>query len=153
MPGENGIDQVEFYISANRGEEMKPLAKTASGGELSRIMLALKGLTAGTERVSCLVFDEVDSGIGGGTAEVVGRKLKEVSKGTQVLCITHLPQIASLADVHYKVSKRMEKGRTFTVVRRLDEEERVEELARMLAGIEITEKSRDHAREMLSRNA
>lgn len=146
---ERGMDQVQFLISPNVGEELKPLSKIASGGELSRIMLALKRIFAKETWVKTLIFDEVDSGIGGGIAEVVGRKLKEISRHHQVFCITHLAQIASFADAHYKVSKRIQGGRTVVEVRRLHGAEREEEIARMLGGIKITGKTLDHAREML----
>lgn len=146
--GEKGIDKVEFFISPNIGEEPKPLSKIASGGELSRIMLAIKRITT-TGKIPVLIFDEVDAGIGGGTAEVVGRKLKEVSKNHQVLCITHLPQIAAYADTHYSVSKEVRGGRTVAEVRELKGDERVAELSRMLGGVKITSKTKEHAMEML----
>ncbi len=150
---ENGLEEIEFYLSTNPGEEPKPLARIASGGELSRIMLALKGCILGESKMPTLIFDEVDSGIGGGTAEVVGRKIKNVSKGAHVICITHLPQIAALGDAHYKVSKNIKAGRTFTTIERLDDAQRVDEVARMLGGIDITEKTKEHAWEMLEKNA
>jgi DNA repair protein RecN (Recombination protein N) len=146
---EKGIDALEFYLSANVGEEMKPLRGIASGGELSRIMLALKKVLARTGSVGTIVFDEVDSGIGGATAEIVGQKLREVARHHQVLCITHLPQIACCGERHYRVVKRVAGERTNTSVSLLSGEERLEEIARMLGGIELTEKARDHAREML----
>jgi len=149
---EKGIDGVQFLISPNPGEELKPLVRIASGGELSRIMLAMKRIFAEETWVKTLIFDEVDAGIGGGTAEVVGRKLKEISRRHQVFCITHLPQIASFADAHYKVSKKTHGGRTFAEVKLLNEEDRLQEVARMLGGLKITGKTLDHAREML-RNA
>jgi len=150
---EKGIDRGQFLISPNPGEELKPLARIASGGELSRIMLAMKRIFAEETWVKTLIFDEVDAGIGGGTAEVVGRKLKEISKRHQVFCITHLPQIASFADAHYKVSKKTHGGRTFVEVKCLNEEDRLEEVARMLGGLKITGKTLDHAREMLKNAA
>ncbi|MDH3976865.1 MAG: DNA repair protein RecN, partial [Deltaproteobacteria bacterium] len=150
---EKGLEEAEFFLSANPGEAPRALAKTASGGELSRLMLAFKQRTLGKEKVPSLIFDEVDAGIGGGTAEVVGKKLKSVSKNSQVICITHLPQIAALGDSHYKVAKRVEGGRTFTSIDILSPEERVDELSRMLGGVEITEMTKKHAREMLSKNA
>jgi len=150
---ENGADRVEFNLSTNPGEEPKPMAKIASGGELSRIMLALKNCILDRERTPTLVFDEVDSGIGGGTAEAVGRKIKKVSANTDVICITHLPQIAALGDNHYKVKKTVKEGRTYTTIEELKENQRIEEIARMLGGMEITDKTRAHAREMLSKNA
>jgi DNA repair protein RecN (Recombination protein N) len=134
------------------GEDLKPLARIASGGELSRIMLAMKRIFAEETLVKTLIFDEVDAGIGGGIAEIVGRKLKEISRRHQVFCITHLPQIACFADNHYKVTKKVSGGRTYVEVQRLSEEERLEEVARMLGGLKITGKTIDHAREML-RNA
>lgn len=146
---EEGWDRVEFLISPNPGEELRPLIKIASGGELSRIMLAMKRILAEDYGVESLVFDEVDAGIGGGMAEVVGRKLKEISRDHQVFCITHLPQIASLGDAHYKVSKRIQGGRTVVECQLLKEKEREEEIARMLGGVKITEKTLAHAREML----
>jgi len=146
---EKGIDRVEFYISPNVGEEPKPLVKIASGGELSRIMLALKGIIAGSYGVPTLIFDEVDAGIGGGVAEVVGRRLKDVSRGHQVLCITHLPQIAVYADAHYLVSKEVKGGKTSAKIKGVKGEERVLEVSRMLGGMKITDKTVEHAREML----
>jgi len=144
---ENGMDIIEFFISPNPGEEPKPLAKIASGGELSRIMLAIKRITTG--KIPVLIFDEVDAGIGGGTAEVVGKKLKEVSKNHQVLCITHLPQIAAFADMHYSVAKEISGGRTCAKVYELKGDEKVAELSRMLGGVKITSKTKEHAMEML----
>ena len=146
--GENGMDRLEFFISPNVGEEPKPLAKIASGGELSRIMLAIKRIAA-TGKIPVLIFDEVDAGIGGGTAEVVGKKLKEVSKNHQVLCITHLPQIAAYADKHYSVTKEVRGGRTVAEVKELKGDDRIVELSRMLGGVKITDRTREHAREML----
>ena len=178
-----GIDQVEFFVSANPGEELRPLARIASGGELSRIMLAIKTLTATSREWSSqaqdapvaepdgglgastgapsatavlgrldgvrarrrgadapgLIFDEVDAGIGGRAADVVGRALRALGSGFQVLCITHLPQIAAFADAHFLIEKRVERGRTQTSVRRLDDAGRVEEIGRMLGGAAITE--------------
>ncbi len=145
---ENGIDKIEFFISPNPGEEPKPLAKIASGGELSRIMLAIKRIMT-TGKIPVLIFDEVDAGIGGGTAEVVGKKLKEVSKNHQVLCITHLPQIAAYADAHYSISKEVRGGRTVTKVKELKGDEKIAELSRMLGGVKITSKTKEHAVEML----
>jgi DNA repair protein RecN (Recombination protein N) len=146
---EKGMDRVQFLISPNLGEELKPLAKIASGGELSRIMLAMKRIFAEETWVKTLIFDEVDAGIGGAIAEVVGRKLKEISRQHQVFCITHLAQIASFADAHYKVSKRTQGGKTAVEVSCLNEEQRLQEVARMLAGLKITGKTLDHAREMI----
>jgi DNA repair protein RecN (Recombination protein N) len=144
-----GIDRVEFLISPNVGEEVKPLARIASGGELSRIMLAMKRILAEVGGRQVLVFDEVDSGIGGAIAEVVGRKLKELSKHHQVICVTHLPQIACFADQHHSVRKEVRAGRTLTRVDRLDKEMIIDEIARMLGGVKVTEKTRAHAKEMI----
>jgi DNA repair protein RecN (Recombination protein N) len=146
---EKGMDQVQFLLSPNPGEELKPLARIASGGELSRIMLALKSIFSEETGVRTLIFDEVDAGIGGGIAEVVGRKLKEISIQHQVFCITHLAPIASLADFHFSVSKKTHGGRTYVEIKALEGEERVEEIARMLGGLRITSKTLEHAREML----
>ncbi len=146
-----GRDRVEFLISPNLGEEVKPLARIASGGELSRMMLAMKRILAGVGGRQVLIFDEVDSGIGGATAEVVGRKLKELSKDHQVICVTHLPQIASYAGAHYSVRKEVRGGRTLTRVERLEKDKAVDEVARMLGGVAITERTRAHAEEMIEK--
>jgi DNA repair protein RecN (Recombination protein N) len=146
-----GMDQVEFYFSPNPGEPVKPLAKIASGGELSRVMLAIKSSVFTQEDTPTLLFDEVDAGIGGGVAEIVGRKLRKVAERQQVICVTHLPQIAALAGSHYVVRKEVSNTRTFVSVKKLTDRERVAELARMLGGIKITEKTRRHAEEMLKR--
>ncbi len=145
-----GLDEVEFFLSTNRGEEMKPLARIASGGELSRIVLAIKKVLAGRGSAGTLVFDEVDSGIGGAVAEIVGDKLRDVAGHYQVICITHLPQIACFAHRHFLVSKHPSGDRTQTNIHCLSEEERLDEITRMLAGVELTEKAREHAREMLN---
>ena len=158
----SGVDAVEFFISPNPGEDLRPLARIASGGELSRIMLAIKTLTATSRHgfseaddrppsgaTPGLVFDEVDAGIGGRAADVVGRKLRTLGSAFQVLCITHLPQIAAYADTHFLIEKRVDDGRTQTRVARLDEPGRIEELARMLAGESLTDGLRATAREML----
>jgi DNA repair protein RecN (Recombination protein N) len=146
---EQGMNQVEFYFSPNPGEPVKPLAKIASGGELSRLMLAIKSLVLGRGDIPTLLFDEVDAGIGGRVAEIVGQKLKKVAAAHQVLCVTHLPQIAALADSHYVVKKEVARGRTFTEVGRLGERDRVAEVARMLGGVKVTEKAIRHAEEMV----
>ena len=148
--GPKGIDDIEFYLSANKGEEARSLNKVASGGELSRIILALKNVLSRTGSVSSIVFDEVDNGIGGAVAEIVGRKLKEVSANHQVICITHLPQIACFGEKHLHVSKKVVKGRTITSVNELDEDRQIEEISRMLGGVHVTETTREHAREMLN---
>ena len=147
--GALGSDQVEFYFSPNRGEPPKPLARIASGGELSRLMLAIKSLALVAGGSPTLLFDEVDAGIGGSVAEIVGKKLKQVAASHQILCVTHLPQIAALADSHHIVRKEVVKDRTSTTVDKLKEGERIEEVARMLGGIKITERTRRHAEEMV----
>ena len=145
----DGFDRVEFMLSPNVGEEVKPLSKIASGGELSRIMLALKTILARTGAVETIVFDEVDSSIGGATAEVVGDKLHSLSEYHQILCITHLPQIASKGTTHFLVQKTVEDRRTRTVIWELDPEQRVREIARLLGGKKISEQAMAHAREIL----
>ncbi len=146
-----GKDTVEFYLATNIGEDLKPLNRIASGGELSRIVLAMKKVLAGVGSVGTIVFDEVDSGIGGATAEIVGEKLRDVSRSHQVICITHLPQIASFGESHYVVSKDVSGRRTNTRVRLLSASDRLDEIARMLGGVEITDKTKAHAAEMLGR--
>lgn len=144
-----GIDFVEFHISTNLGEDPKPLAKVASGGEVSRIMLALKSILAKSERLPVLIFDEIDVGVSGRIAQAVGRSLKSLSQFHQVIAITHLPQIAGLADAHYVVEK-VEKGqRTMTATRKLDVEERVEEVAKLMSGAEVTEAGLEGAKELM----
>ncbi len=144
-----GIDNIEFLLGANPGEDLKPLAKIASGGEISRIMLALKSVKTVDGRGKSLVFDEVDAGIGGQTADVLGQKLKRLAKNNQVICVTHLPQIASYADSHYFIEKKVEKGRTLTRVARLDLKDRIQEIARMISGERMTESVLKHAAELL----
>jgi DNA repair protein RecN (Recombination protein N) len=146
---ESGLEEIQFLFSANPGEDPKPLAKIASGGELSRIMLALKTVLVDADKVPVLVFDEVDVGIGGGTAETVGKRLKELARKKQILLVTHLPQIARYADLHFRVTKKLEADRSVTTIDSLDKKGRVEELARMLGGEEITETVRAHAAELL----
>jgi len=146
---EEGIDDVEFYFSPNPGETVKPLARIASGGELSRLMLALKSLILSQTDIPTLLFDEVDAGIGGKVAEMVGQKLARVAETHQVVCVTHLPQIAALAQDHYVVEKTVSGGRTFTTVKKLSDKERIGELARMLGGAEISEHAERHAAAML----
>jgi len=146
---ENGTEDIEFLLSPNPGEELRPLRKIASGGELSRIMLALKTLGKETKKFKTLIFDEIDSGIGGKTAEFVAQKLKKLSTRHQIICITHLPQIASVASYHYKIDKKVNRERTYTTVKKLSFEERVREIARLLAGSRITETTLKNAREML----
>ena len=147
--GPEGIDLVEFLISPNVGEELRPISKIASGGEISRIMLAVKTILARSDEITTLIFDEIDTGIGGRIAEVVGRKLKELAKAQQVICITHLPQIASLADSHCRVQKKVIEDRTVVQIHKLSDEERIKEIARMLAGERITDVTVAHAREMI----
>jgi DNA repair protein RecN (Recombination protein N) len=144
-----GIDEVEFLLSPNPGEDLKPLVKIASGGEISRIMLALKTVKSTDGRGKTLVFDEVDAGIGGQTADVVGQKLKKLSRRNQVLCVTHLPQIASYADNHYSIEKRVENRRTLIRVIHLNGGQRVQEIARMISGERMTESVLKHAAELL----
>jgi len=144
-----GIGKIEFFFSPNIGEDLKPLSKIASGGELSRVMLSIKNILTNKDSIPVLIFDEVDAGIGGGVAEVVGEKLKKVSKGRQVFCITHLPQIASRADTHFQIAKKTSNGRTITSIKELKGEERVEEIARMAGGKIITDTVRRHAEEMI----
>jgi len=147
-----GIDNLEFLISPNVGEDMKPLAKIASGGETSRIMLAIKTVLAKADRVPVLIFDEIDAGIGGGAAEVVGRKLKALRSGHQVICVTHLPQIAGFADTHFHVDKSVDGSRTRTSIGKLKEKQRVDEIARMLGGEKKTAVARKHANEIIEQS-
>ncbi len=155
----SGFDQVRYLIATNPGEPLRPVEQIASGGEMSRVMLALKATIDARARrrknepQRTLVFDEIDSGIGGSAAEAVGRKLKTLAANSQVLCVTHLPQIACFADHHYAIGKKEAGGRTRTVVRRLDSQERREELARMLSGAKVTETSLKHAEQMLKAKA
>ncbi len=146
---ETGIDRITLMIAPNVGEELKPLANIASGGELSRVVLALKAILAGTESVETIVFDEVDAGIGGGVAEVVGKKLADLARIHQVVCITHLPQIAKFGTHHFRISKQVSGGRTVTTIKPLDKNDRIKEIARMLAGSTITKTALEHASEML----
>jgi len=161
-----GIDRAEFFVSPNPGEELRPLARIVSGGELSRVMLAIKTLMAVSRHgfseadqrppsaaAPGLIFDEVDAGIGGRVADVVGRKLRTLGSAFQVLCITHLPQIAAYADTHFQIEKHVEKGRTLTTVHRLNAADRVEEISRMLGGAGVSEAVRASAREMLATRA
>lgn len=148
---DTGIDRAVFMIAPNVGEALKPLSAIASGGELSRVVLALKAILAATESVETLIFDEVDAGIGGGVAEIVGQKLAALAGHHQVLCITHLPQIAKFGDRHFAIAKSIHEGRTRTTIQPLDDPERVRELARMLGGVEMTQATLDHAREMFEK--
>jgi DNA repair protein RecN (Recombination protein N) len=148
-----GLEQVEFRIGGLAGNEAKPLAKVASGGELSRISLAIQVLTSRSAAVPTLIFDEVDVGIGGGVAEIVGRLLRELGGERQVLCVTHLPQVAAQANWQWQVSKATNEGVTLSAIEALDAAGRVQEIARMLGGVEITDITRQHARELLGSNA
>lgn len=147
--GAHGADNIEFLVSANAGQPPRPLAKVASGGELSRISLAIQVAAVQNEALPCLVFDEVDAGVGGGVAEIVGRQLRALGEHAQALCVTHLPQVASQAHAHVRVTKLTDGTTTRTSLHTLSEPERVEEIARMLGGIDITDKAREHAAEML----
>ncbi|HEX7359621.1 MAG TPA: DNA repair protein RecN, partial [Bryobacteraceae bacterium] len=151
--GVHGSDTVDFQISTNPGQPLQAISKVASGGELSRIALAIEVAAARASAIPTLIFDEVDAGIGGGVAEVVGRYLRELGSTRQVLCVTHLPQVASQAQQHFRVNKRTEAHRAITQIENLDQGDRIEELARMLGGVQITETTRKHAREMLERGA
>ena len=144
----NGTDDPEFLISTNPGEPVKPLGKVASGGELSRIMLAIKTVLADQDAIETLIFDEIDSGISGRTAQMVSEKMNVLAKNHQIICITHLPQIAAMADAHYLIEKSVENKTTVSKIKCLSGEESIDELARMLGGVEITEKVRESAREM-----
>lgn len=148
--GSHGADDVEFLVSANPGQPPKPLSKVASGGELSRISLAIQVAAVQNDTLPCLVFDEVDAGVGGGVAEIVGRQLRRLGERTQVLCVTHLPQVASQAHAHVRVAKLSDRKTTRTTLHTLTPHERIEEIARMLGGIDVTSKARDHAAEMLN---
>jgi len=147
--GSHGLDDIEFMVSANTGQPVQPLSKVASGGELSRISLSIQVISAGSATTPTLIFDEVDSGIGGGIAEIVGQQLRALGAGQQVLCVTHLPQVAALANQQMQVTKLSGEESTRTRIRTLNEAERVDELARMLGGVKITKQSREHAREMM----
>ncbi len=148
---ESGIDRAVFTIAPNVGETLKPLVAIASGGELSRVVLALKSILAASESVATIVFDEVDAGIGGAVAEVVGRKLAALARHHQVICITHLPQIAKFGDQHFKISKHVASGRTRTAITLLSADDRTREIARMLGGEKITRVTLEHARELLKK--
>ncbi len=147
-PRENGQDQIEFLFSANKGEPLRPLVKVASGGELSRIMLALKNLMADLDKTPTLIFDEVDTGVSGIAAQKIAEKLAAISRNRQTFCITHLPQIAAMGDVHLFIEKQASQQKTVTNVTILDEQQMVEELGRMISGNQITDKTREHAQEL-----
>lgn len=148
MPASDGYDDIEFIISTNKGEAPKPLNQVASGGELSRIMLAFKTVLADKDDIQTLIFDEIDTGISGKTAWKVSEKLGILGKNHQVVCITHLPQIAAMSDVHFLIEKSAKKDRTVTTIKKISEEDDLRELARMLGGAEITEAALQNAREM-----
>jgi DNA repair protein RecN (Recombination protein N) len=150
-PGLHGMERIEFLVSANAGQDPKPLTRVASGGELSRISLALQVVVSATGKVPTLIFDEVDVGIGGRVAEIVGQQLNRLGQTRQVMCITHLAQVAAQGDSHLQVSKATENGITSTSLRHLDEAARISEIARMIGGIEISEQTLAHAEDMLAR--
>ena len=143
----NGIDDAQFLISTNPGEPVKPLGKVASGGELSRIMLAIKTVMA-SDKIGTLIFDEIDSGISGRTAQMVSEKMNVLGRSHQIICITHLPQIAAMADEHFEIAKKTDHQVTRTQIRLLDEDASVEEIARILGGAQITEHTMESAKEM-----
>lgn len=149
---ETGLDDVEFLMSPNPGEELRPLRKIASGGELSRVMLALKSIGKEKETMKTFIFDEIDSGIGGKTADIIAQKLRSLSEQNQVICITHLPQIASFAPCHYRIDKKIERNRTYTTVKKLNFDERVTEISQLLSGSRVTPTALENAREMLLHN-
>jgi DNA repair protein RecN (Recombination protein N) len=148
--GPRGFDHVEFLLSANPGEDLAPLTRVASGGELSRVLLAVRGVLSGAGGVATYIFDEVDAGVGGAIAASIGQRLAHAAEKSQVLCITHLPQIAAYARAHFHVEKQVEGERTVTIVRRLTEDQRVDEIARMLGGARITDSAREHARQLIA---
>ncbi len=149
-PSRHGIDSIRYRVSTNPGQSPKPLAKVASGGELSRISLAIQVIMSETSHIPTLIFDEVDSGVGGGVAEIVGKKLRLLGNDRQVFCVTHLPQVASQAHHHFRVDKTTVRNQTFTAVFALSDDERLEEVARMLGGVNITEQTRAHAGQMIA---
>lgn len=145
----NGIDKGEFYLSTNPGEPLKPLSKIASGGELSRIMLALKSIFSKHQGVTSIIFDEVDTGVSGRVAQAIAEKIHKVAVNSQVLCISHLPQVAAMADTHLYIAKNIIEGRTKTIVKQLNDSEKIKEIGRMISGVEITELTKEHAKELL----
>jgi DNA repair protein RecN (Recombination protein N) len=147
---ENGIDNIEFHISPNPGEDFKPLAKIASGGEISRIMLALKNILAESDRIPLLIFDEIDAGVSGKIALSVGKSIRNLAEMHQIICITHLPQIASFANIHYRVEKYIDNSRTFSKVNTLIGEERVEEIASLMGGSKLTSEFIESARQLIN---
>ena len=153
QPGEHGLETVEFMITTNAGQPPQPLTRIASGGELSRISLAIQVATIGYSTIPTLIFDEVDVGIGGGVAEIVGSLLRQLGGQRQILCVTHLPQVAAQAHNHLRVEKESGDAGSWTSITPLDEEKRVVEIARMLGGVELTQTTLDHAREMILKTA
>ncbi len=147
--GQDGVDAIEFYLSTNPGEPMKPLAKVASGGEISRIMLALKSIFSNQQGITSVIFDEVDTGVSGRVAQAIAEKIHGISIGSQVLCITHLPQVAAMADTHLFIAKHEANERVTTSVTPLSLDEKVDEIARMISGVEITDLTKEHAKELL----
>src|SRR5699024_3101041 len=145
----NGFDYIQFQIATNPGEPLKPLHKVASGGELSRIMLALKEIFARHQGITSVIFDEVDTGVSGRVAQAIAEKIQQISSQSQVLCITHLPQVASMADTHKLIEKSVSNNRTTTIISQLIPNEQIDELSRMITGTELTETAKEHAREML----
>ncbi|MBR3261230.1 MAG: DNA repair protein RecN, partial [Firmicutes bacterium] len=149
QPQEDGMDRVEILISANKGEPLKPLYKVASGGEISRIMLAFKNVISSYDSIPTLIFDEIDSGISGYTASIVAKKLREISQSHQIVCITHLPQIAAAGDHNYKIYKESDDAATFTHLECLDDETKVMEIARLMGGATITDNTLASAKELI----
>ncbi|SHN12638.1 DNA repair protein RecN [Gracilibacillus kekensis] len=152
LPKNNGINQVQFLISTNPGEPVKELDKIASGGEMSRIMLALKNIFSKHQRITSVIFDEVDTGVSGRVAQSMAEKIYNISSGSQVLCITHLPQVASIADTHLRIEKQIQNDRTSTLIHELSFNERIDEIGKMITGAELTEASRTHAKELIEMN-
>jgi len=152
-PGHDGFDQILFEIASNAGESFKPLHKVASGGEISRIMLALKSVLAESDRVPSLVFDEIDSGISGKIAQIVGKKLLELGKHHQIICVTHLPQIAAFANSHYKVLKYVEDSRTFVDIEIMDNNNKLKEIAKLLGGRDLSREALENARHLINESA
>ena len=153
QPGPDGLERLEFMVSLNPGEPLMPLTRVASGGELSRLMLALRRIAPDAGLVPTIIFDEVDAGIGGAAATAVGRKLQSVSRSAQVLCVTHLPQVAAFADHHHRVTKHEVEGRTIAVMELLSGDDRVKEMARMLGGAQVTGQTILHAKELIDVSA
>ncbi|KNF07411.1 DNA repair protein RecN [Gottschalkia purinilytica] len=147
---DNGVDEIEFYISTNPGQPLKSLSKIASGGEMSRILLAFKSILAEIDSIPSLIFDEIDTGISGRTAQIVGEKILKISKTHQIICITHLPQIAAMADTHFLITKNISENNTSTSIKKINMEERVEEISRLIGGVSLTTTTKQHAKEMIS---